>query len=100
MSKPITNLHTIHGIRHSLVMYSIVKGRDQSVNAEWRMLVSTEMALFTAGLEILSDGRYADYVDWFLNNTPPSVLDSLKPMCQEMLNSMEEPAIDPDDIPF
>lgn len=102
MRNPINTLHLIHNLRHNMVMLTLCNSPIVANTDEFKKLISVEMMMFCAGSEHLGAEDYSTYVEWFMANTPPEILNLLKPIFTEVEQHLDgaAPINDAEDIPF
>jgi len=102
MRNPISTLNLIHNLRHNMVMLTLCNSPTMTNIDELKKFISVEMTMFCAGSEHLGAEDYPTYVEWFVANTPPEIIDLMKPIFNEVEQHLDDvaPIIDADELPF
>ena len=84
MNNPEVNLHLINALRHNFEMLHIVRNVEGS---GMRAAIGMEMQKFNEGLSYLTEGKFANFTEWFMANTSPTVQEVLADAIREGLGA-------------
>ena len=97
MNDAIINLHHIHSLRHNFEMLILCNGSKEKGEYMDPVALTNhicrEMKMYIDGLGLLMEERYAEYADWFVNNTSmktqQTLASAIQQAAKEAMNSQE-----------
>lgn len=87
MQDPITNLFTLHTLRHNYEMLFIVQNASDFLHL--KVGIAKEMGRFCEGGALLTEHKYVEYVAWFQQNTNEMTIGALAGVYRDMLKNIE-----------